>query len=185
MVALCLDLGLRLRGSSLHALMRKLYENAQQGIQVSERTIFDLCRELTGQDWAEQINHLINTTDELPLDQLLPEFGFSFELKNEQALPFGLKVVDKAEGVLIQTARRDGAAAKVGLSANDVILAIDGLKASEKLLAKYVKQAGTYSVYAFRRDELMQFELQAAETSLTTVELKVEDQAKADKWLKA
>ena len=185
LVALCLDLGLRLRGSSLDALMRKLYENAQQGIQVSERTIFDLCRELTNQDWAEQINHLINTTDELPLDQLLPEFGFSFELKNEQALPFGLKVVDKPEGVLIQTARRDGAAAKVGLSANDVILAIDGLKASEKLLAKYVKQAGTYSVYAFRRDELMQFELQAAETSLTTVELKVEDQAKADKWLKA
>lgn len=185
LVALCLDLGLRLRGSSLDALMRKLYENAQQGIQVSERTIFDLCRELTGQDWAEQINHLINTTDELPLDQLLPEFGFSFELKNEQALPFGLKVVDKPEGVLIQTARRDGAAAKVGLSANDVILAIDGLKASEKLLAKYAKQAGTYSVYAFRRDELMQFELQGAETSLTTVELKVEDQAKADKWLKA
>ena len=185
LVALCLDLGLRLRGSSLDALMRKLYENAQQGIQVSERTIFDLCRELTGQDWVEQINHLINTTDELPLDQLLPEFGFSFELKNEQALPFGLKVVDKAEGVLIQTARRDGAAAKVGLSANDVILAIDGLKASEKLLAKYAKQAGTYSVYAFRRDELMQFELQGAETSLTTVELKVEDQAKADKWLKA
>ena len=185
LVALCLDLGLRLRGSSLDALMRKLYENAQQGIQVSERTIFDLCRELTNQDWAEQINHLINTTDELPLDQLLPEFGFSFELKNEQALPFGLKVVDKPEGVLIQTARRDGAAAKVGLSANDVILAIDGLKASEKLLAKYAKQAGTYSVYAFRRDELMQFELQAAETNLTTVELKVEDQAKADKWLKA
>lgn len=185
LVALCLDLGLRLRGSSLDALMRKLYENAQQGIQVSERTIFDLCRELTNQDWAEQINHLINTTDELPLDQLLPEFGFSFELKNEQALPFGLKVVDKPEGVLIQTARRDGAAAKVGLSANDVILAIDGLKASEKLLAKYAKQAGTYSVYAFRRDELMQFELQDAETSLTTVELKVEDQAKADKWLKA
>ena len=185
LVALCLDLGLRLRGSSLDALMRKLYENAQQGIQVSERTIFDLCRELTGQDWAEQINHLINTTDELPLDQLLPEFGFSFELKNEQALPFGLKVVDKAEGVLIQTARRDGAAAKVGLSANDVIIAIDGLKASEKLLAKYAKQAGSYTIYAFRRDELMQFELQGAETSLTTVELKVEDQAKADKWLKA
>ena len=185
LVALCLDLGLRLRGSSLDALMRKLYENAQQGIQVSERTIFDLCRELTGQDWAEQINHLINTTDELPLDQLFPEFGLSYTLKNDKALPFGLKVVDKPEGVLIQTARRDGAAAKVGLSANDVILAIDGLKASEKLLAKYAKQAGTYSVYAFRRDELMQFELQGAETSLTTVELKVEDQAKADKWLKA
>ena len=48
LVALCLDLGLRLRGSSLDALMQKLYANAQQGIQVHERTTFELCKELTG-----------------------------------------------------------------------------------------------------------------------------------------
>lgn len=81
LVALCLDLGLRLRGSSLDALMRRLYENAQKGVQVHERTIFELCKELTGDDWSEQINHLINTTDELPLDQLLPEFGIGYNLK--------------------------------------------------------------------------------------------------------
>lgn len=185
LVALCLDLGLRLRGSSLDALMRKLYENAQNGIQVSERTIFDLCKALTGQDWAEQINHLINTTDELPLDQLFPEFGLSYTLKNDKALPFGLKVADKPEGVLVQSARRNGVAAKAGLSANDVIIAIDGLKASEKLLEQYAKQKATFTVYVFRRDELMQFELSGGAIDLITVELKVEDQAKAEKWLKA
>ncbi|TCB62154.1 M61 family metallopeptidase [Acinetobacter terrae] len=185
LVALCLDLGLRLKGSSLDALMRKLYENAQKGIQVNERTIFDLCQELTGQSWLEQINHLINTTDELPLDQLFPEFGLSFELKNEKALPFGLKVADKPEGVVIQQVRRDCAGAKAGLSANDVIVAIDGLKASEKLLEIYSKQKGTFTVYAFRRDEFIQFEVQGGAIDLTTVELKVEDQAKAEKWLKA
>lgn len=63
LVALCLDLGLRLRGSSLDALMRRLYENTQNGVQVNERTIFDLCEELTGDSWVEQINHLINTTE--------------------------------------------------------------------------------------------------------------------------
>lgn len=185
LVALCLDLGLRLRGSSLDALMRKMYENAQNGIQVSERTIFDLCKALTGQDWAEQINHLINTTDELPLDQLFPEFGLSYTLKNDKALPFGLKVADKPEGVLVQSARRNGVAAKAGLSANDVIIAIDGLKASEKLLEQYAKQKATFTVYVFRRDELMQFELSGGAIDLITVELKVEDQAKAEKWLKA
>src|SRR5690606_31364986 len=185
LVALCLDLGLRLKGSSLDALMRKLYENAQNGIQVNERTVFDLCQELTGQSWLEQINHLINTTDELPLDQLFPEFGLSFELKNEKALPFGLKVADKPEGVLIQQVRRDSAAAKAGLSASDVIVAIDGLKASEKLLEKYSKQEGTFTVFAFRRDEFIQFEVQGGTIDLTTVELKVEDQEKAEKWLKA
>lgn len=183
LVALCLDLGLRLRGSSLDALMRRLYENTQQGIQVNERTIFDLCKALTGDDWIEQINHLINTTDELPLDQLLPEFGLSYVLKNEKALPFGLKLSDKAEGVVVQQVRRESAAAQAGLSANDVIIAIDGIKASEKLLANYAKQQGTFTVYAFRRDELLTFELNGGENSLTTVDLNVEDQAKLDTWL--
>ena len=185
LVALCLDLGLRLRGSSLDALMCKLYENAQKGIQVHERTIVELCNELTGDNWIEQINHLINTTDELPLDQLFPEFGLSYSLKNDKSLPLGLKLVDKPEGVLVQSARRDGAAAQAGLSAHDVIIAIDGLKATVKLVEKYAKQEGTYNILAFRRDELMSFDVKAAGSELTEVELKVEDQAKAEKWFKA
>lgn len=185
LVALCLDLGLRLRGSSLDALMRQLYENAQNGIQVNERTIFDLCKQLTGQDWAEQINHLINTTDELPLDQLLPEFGLSFELKNQETLPFGLKLTDKPEGVLVQAARREGAAAKAGLSVGDTIIAIDDLKASLKCLEQYSKHNQTYTIYAFRRDELMQFEVQGSGIELSTVELNVTDPVKIDQWLKA
>ncbi len=185
LVALCLDLGLRMRGSSLDALMRKLYENAQNGIQVNERTIFDLCKELTGDSWLEQINHLINTTDELPLDQLFPAFGLSYSLKNDKTLPFGLKLADKPEGVLVQSARRDGAGAQAGLSANDIIIAVDGLKATAKLLEQYAKQAGNYTVLVFRRDELMSFDVRAAGSELSEVELKVVYQAKADLWLKA
>lgn len=185
LVALCLDLGLRLRGSSLDALMHKLYENALKGIQVHERTIVELCNELTGDNWIEQINHLINTTDELPLDQLFPEFGLSYSMKNDKSLPLGLKLVDKPEGVLVQSARRDGAATQAGLSAHDVIIAIDGLKATAKLVEKYAKQEGIYSILAFRRDELMSFDVKAAGSELTEVELKVEDQAKAEKWFKA
>ncbi|MCK7608386.1 M61 family metallopeptidase [Acinetobacter portensis] len=185
LVALCLDLGLRLRDSSLDALMCKLYENAQNGIQVHEGTIYELCKELTGDDWSEQINHLINTTDELPLDQLFPEFGVSYTLKNDKTLPFGLKLADKPEGVVVQSARRDGVGAKAGLSALDVIIAIDGVKASVKLLEQYAKEEGVFTVYAFRRDELMQFEVNASGSVLAEVELKVEDAVKAEKWLKA
>ena len=184
LVALCLDLGLRLRGSSLDALMQKLYANAQQGIQVHERTIFELCKELTGDDWSEQIHHLINTTDELPIDQLLPEFGVDYQLKQDKSLPFGLKLADKPEGVLVQAAHREGAAAKAGLSALDVIVAIDGLKATTKSLEQYAKQDAAYTVHAFRRDELMTFEVKAAQTELHEVELKLQDQAKVELWLK-
>ncbi|MEB6564149.1 M61 family peptidase [Acinetobacter towneri] len=184
LVALCLDLGLRLRGSSLDALMQKLYANAQQGIQVHERTIFELCKELTGDDWSEQIHHLINTTDELPLDQLVPEFGIQYQLKQDKSLPFGLKLTDKPEGVLVQAARREGTAAKAGLSAHDVIVAIDGLKATTKSLEQYAKQDAAYTVHAFRRDELMTFKVNAAQTELHEVELKLQDQAKVELWLK-
>lgn len=183
LVALCLDLGLRLRGSSLDALMRRLYENTQNGVQVNERTIFDLCEELTGDSWVEQINHLINTTEELPLDQLFPEFGLSYTLKNDKTLAYGLKLADKPEGVLVQNAHREGAGAKAGISANDVIIAIDGLKATTKLIEKYAKQKGNYSVLAFRRDELLSFEVTSDSINLTEVELNIEDQSKADKWL--
>ncbi|MDV7477955.1 M61 family metallopeptidase [Acinetobacter baumannii] len=185
LVALCLDLGLRLRGSSLDALMRRLYENTQNGVQVNERTIFDLCEELTGDSWVEQINHLINTTEELPLDQLFPEFGLSYTLKNDKTLAYGLKLADKPEGVFVQNAHREGAGAKAGISANDVIIAIDGLKATTKLIEKYAKQKGNYSVLAFRRDELLSFEVTSDSINLTEVELIIEDQSKADKWLKA
>ncbi|MDV7559373.1 M61 family peptidase [Acinetobacter baumannii] len=185
LVALCLDLGLRLRGSSLDDLMRRLYENTQNGVQVNERTIFDLCEELTGDSWLEQINHLINTTEELPLDQLFPEFGLSYTLKNDKTLAYGLKLADKPEGVLVQNAHREGAGAKAGISANDVIIAIDGLKATTKLIEKYAKQKGNYSVLAFRRDELLSFEVTSDSINLTEVELIIEDQSKADKWLKA
>ncbi|WP_111811300.1 M61 family metallopeptidase [Acinetobacter baumannii] len=183
LVALCLDLGLRLRGSSLDALMRRLYENTQNGVQVNERTIFDLCEELTGDSWVEQINHLINTTEELPLDQLFSEFGLSYTLKNDKTLAYGLKLADKPEGVLVQNAHREGAGAKAGISANDVIIAIDGLKATTKLIEKYAKQKGNYSVLAFRRDELLSFEVTSDSINLTEVELIIEDQSKADKWL--
>ena len=62
---------------------------------------------------------------------------------------------------------------KAGLSANDVIVAIDGLKATTKLVEKYAKQEGTSTVHAFRRDELMTFEVQNGGSELTEVELKL------------
>jgi predicted metalloprotease with PDZ domain len=152
--------------------LRRLYENTQNGIQVNERTIFDLCKELTGQDWTERLSFLINTTEELPINELLPSFGLSYEFKHDKALPFGLKLQDKPEGVLIQQANRAGEC-KAGLSAHDVIVAIDGLKASEKLLAQYAKQQGQFTVFAFRRDEFIQFTVTGGEIPYKLLNLRL------------
>ncbi|TCM60484.1 putative metalloprotease with PDZ domain [Acinetobacter calcoaceticus] len=183
LVALCLDLGLRSHGSSLDEVMRLLYQNAQQGIQVNPRSLYEHCQRLTGQDWSDRLGFLVDHTDELPLEQLLPEFGLSYVLKNDKALPFGLKLTENPQGVLIQQARRDAAGANAGLSAQDVIVAIDGLKATEQRLVAYAKQSTELTVHAFRRDELMQFTVQGGETVLPEVELKVVDAEKLASWL--
>ena len=185
LVALCLDLGLRRHGSSLDDLLRLLYQRAQAGIQVHERTIYELCQQLTGQDWTDRLDFLIRYTEELPLDQVFAEFGLDYQLKNDKALPFGLKLQQKPEGLYVQQARRDGAGARAGISALDVVVAIDGLKASEALLAAAAKRGQTCQIHAFRRDELLCFSVDAAEIGLTEVELVVQDQAQLDAWLKS
>ena len=50
-------------------------------------------------------------------------------------------------------------------------------------LSQYAKQQGAFTMYTFRRDELMQFEVQGGENPLSTVDLKVEDQSKLENWL--
>lgn len=183
LVALCLDLGLRSHGSSLDDLLRLLYRRAQQGIQVNERTMYELCKELTGQDWSDRLNFLINHTDELPLEQVLPEFGLSYQLKQDKALALGLKLQQKPDGVHVVQARREGVAAQAGISALDVIVAIDGLKATEAMMLEVAKQGKACQVHVFRRDELLSFEFKSDETVLPEVELKVLDQEKLSAWL--
>lgn len=185
LVALCLDLSLRLHGSSLDAVLGQFYLNAQQGKQVNEHTIFEVCQQLTGQDWRERIQYLIDTTEELPLEQLLASFGMDYKILEKSALPFGLKLQEKPEGLLIQTAQRQGVASQVGLSAHDVIVAIDGLKASTALCTQLSKEktARSVKVHAFRRDELMEFDMSLGEHQLQEVELSIKDESLVAKWL--
>lgn len=183
LVALCLDLGLRSYNKSLDDVMRELYQNAQQGIQVNEDTIFQICEKLTGQDWRERIIYLINTTDELPLEEVLTQFGIKYELQSDKTLPFGTKVAEKPEGLLLQQVLRDGAAAQAGLSALDVVVAIDQIKASNTLWQAKAKEQHTMICHAFRRDELMQFEIKPQDYALQSVKLSIEDKEKLTSWL--
>lgn len=183
LVALCLDLGLRCQGSSLDAVMRELYANTQAGNQVHERTIFEICHRLTEQDWIERLQHLLYSTEELPLAELLQEFGVTYQVQVEKHLPFGAKVQEKSEGLLIQQVRRDSSAAQAGLSAHDVVIALDDIRITEKLWQAKAKENRTLRCHAFRRDELMCFDLQTQAYPLYEVTLSINDETKLKQWL--
>lgn len=77
-------------------------------------------------------------------------------------------------GLKIKQLARGSAASQAGLSANDVIVAIDGIKASNEWLSvvttKQQHDNKKVIVHAFRRDELLSFEVQAQpETSNNTI----------------
>lgn len=184
LVALCLDLSLRLHGSSLDDVLRQFYQQAQQGKQVTENSIYDICQQLTGQDWQERIQFLVESTEELPLEQLLASFGVEYRVKSKTSLPFGLTLKQQADGVLIQTAQRQATGSQAGLSAHDVIVAIDGIKATIELCQKISqdKRYRSVKVHAFRRDELMQFDVVTGEYPLQEVELKVKDEQLIQGW---
>jgi predicted metalloprotease with PDZ domain len=81
-----------------------------------------------------------------------------------------------------------GSAQRAGMSAGDVIVAIDGLRVNgtnlEKLLA--TRQAGQrVQIHAFRRDELMQFDVELSAAPRDTCFLNVSEDKAFDKARRA
>ncbi|MCG8317658.1 MAG: PDZ domain-containing protein, partial [Pseudomonadales bacterium] len=82
----------------------------------------------------------------------------------------------------------DKAASKAGLSAGDVIIAIDGIQANakniEKLFANF-SPGQQVKLHGFRDDLLMDFELQILEGDEDTYYFTVEDETKCQPWVKS
>ena len=177
LVALALDLTLRdltQEDKSLDDLMRLLWQRyGETGIGVPERAIQALAEELAGQPMDDFFDLALYSTDPLPLAEMLHARGVTLHWrapashgdnggKPATATPvnLGVRLVEDPLGARIAVAYDQGAAMAAGLSAGDVIVALDGLKTDARKLDDQLSgyQPGErISVHAFRRDELMQF----------------------------
>ena len=178
LVALALDLELRLAGSSLDALMRELWRrHGETGVGVPEDGIARLASGLAGRDLSPFFAAYVDGTDELPLARLLASHGVTLSLRASRgAKDRGGK---RAEGdaprtslgatftpeLRLQHVFAGGAARAAGLAAGDVLVALDGLKASAERLeacARDGRPGDRVAVHAFRRDELFETTLELA-----------------------
>lgn len=179
LVALAFDLAIRARTDhrkSLDDVMRLLWQRygchfySGKMAGVGEDEVEALIAEATGVELGALFAEAVHGTRDLPLDTLLEPFGVTLEpqLGNEKnaqgaADPkrvgkpsLGARVRAGAECVL--AAVHEGSAAqKAGLSAGDVLIAVDGLRVTgsnlDTLLSRYLPGASV-EVHAFRRDEL-------------------------------
>ncbi|KPK38762.1 MAG: peptidase M61 [Gammaproteobacteria bacterium SG8_47] len=199
LLALALDLLIRDTSSderSLDDVMRLLWQrHGRPGIGVPEGGVEDIVNEIAGQDLSPFFaEHLYGTADP-PLERLLAAVGIRFELRpawdandkggkatkpNTVPLPtLGIRTAAREQGAEILNVFDDGAAQAAGLAAGDIIIAIEGLKASQTNLGKLLQRhrpGERLRLHAFRRDELLAFSVILKAPPRDTAELSVMDE---------
>lgn len=172
LVALVLDLTIReeTRGrKSLDDVMRALweghgrdfYQEKEGGQGVSNAEVEALFDEVTGLRLKRFFQRYIQGTDDLPFEKLLAPFGITLSENTKEAKPgLGIRVTADANDCKVANAYEGGAAHKAGISAGDLLIAMDGLRISATnlttLLSRY-RIGDTVILHVFRRDELMMF----------------------------
>jgi predicted metalloprotease with PDZ domain len=188
LVALALDLTLRKEGQgSLDAVMRILWQRYGQGdTGVPEDGLAAISSEVADSDMRAFFDRFVEGTEDPPLDTLLEAFGIEWHVraamgandrggKAAQAVApgcwFGAKVgSDQA----LQHVFSGGPAERAGLAARDVLIALDGLRATADSMNALLARHGPgerIRVHAFRRDELLDVELELAAAPLDTCHL--------------
>ena len=197
LVAAALDLTLRKRGrATLDDVLRALWERyGRAGVGVPEGAIDAIVAEIAGDDMRDFFARFVHGTDDPPLAELLDSFGVDFHVraavnaadrggKPSTAAPptcwLGAKV---AKDLTLQNVFTGSPAERAGLAANDVLVAVDGVRASADLLDKLAttRSAGEHvGVHAFRRDELIVVDVELAGAPLDTCWLAVREEPSSD-----
>ena len=175
LVALALDLTLRRHATSLDALMRALWENyGRVGRGVPEEALADLASELAGTDLSGFFARHVDGTEDPPLAELLADVGIQWRLRSAEgpqdrggtpgkpaaARQVTLGATIAGADMRLAHVLRDGPACRAGLSAQDVLVAVDSERASAERVEQLLVRAmpgTTVSIDAFRRERLLHF----------------------------
>ena len=210
LVALCLDMLIRdkTRGKkSLDDVMRALWRrHGMTGVGLEEDGIEGLAEEVTGLKLRRVFDEWLRSTHELPLQTLLAKRGVDMVLRPAESSSdkggrtasaktagglalLGVGARANAEDAVLTHVLEGGAAQQAGLAAGDAIVAVDGLRPGrgglEAVLTKR-RPGERIAIHAFRRDELMKFEVRLkpapADTCVLT-ELAGAGARRLERWL--
>lgn len=186
MIALALDLELRLQSGGVHSLddvMRELWNRFGQS---SSRGLPDggferLAEEVSGLNLVEFFRQALRSTVDPPIGILLAQFGIRLQMRaresesetggtqgNQHSRPrawLGFRTHERGGRLLVKTVSGDGPAIASGVSANDELVAIDGYRvtaANFSDLVSRVDAGDSVNIEIFRRDELLRVTVVAA-----------------------
>ncbi len=142
---------------------RDFYKGGARG--VTEQEVDALFDEVSGVRLKPLFDRYIRGTEDIPLAKLYAPFGVKVMDERKNGKPsLDAGIGRDAGGVKLTQVHEGGAAHQAGLSAGDVLIAVDGLRVNgnpsnlDQLFARY-RVGDTVTVHAFRRDELMTFDV--------------------------
>ena len=193
LIALAFDLTIRAKTEgkkSLDDVMRALWQRFGRdfypttGRGVSEEEVEALFDEISGIKMKPLFERYVRGTVELPLARLYAPFGVKLVDERRSAKPsFDAGIGREGADCKLMNVHEGGAAHAAGLSAGDLVVAVDGLRVTgapaglDAMLARY-KVGDTVQVHAFRRDELMTFSVKLQGDRVPMVKLVLVDDRK-------
>ena len=200
LVALTLDLHIRLHSAgrkSLDDVMRLLWRrHGRSGVGLAEDGFAALAEQASGLVLKPLLRRLLHGTAALPLAPLLEAHGLTLHWRAADSLldrggrpssssaraqrrpVLGVRVKSEGSDLRLTHVLEGGTAQQAGLSAGDLIVAIDGLRPGSAGLdaALRGRRVGErVRVHAFRRDELRQFTVRLAAAPPDTAELLLDE----------
>ncbi|WP_144394349.1 M61 family metallopeptidase [Pleionea sediminis] len=193
LIALCLDLIIRQQTGnkqSLENVMQYLwqsYGSVHKGLEETE--LESLLKSEFKLELAEFIQQAVYSTEDLPLENLLKEAGVQLTWhtvqdyknlttdKDEAKVNLGALVKSHSMGAELSVVYHDSNAHLAGLSAGDIVIAIDGIKVDASSIDSRFSEynpGDEVSVHSFRRDELMERKITLKAADKNTCSLKKE-----------
>ncbi len=202
LVALALDLTIRIHTDgqkSLDDLMRELWTKFGKDERgVGENDVELLASEIAGFDLQPFFSRYIHGTEDPPLLQLLAKAGIAGHFRpaedsadkgglrrtegarENQRSTIGIQLQEHNTGAKISAVMQDSAAMSAGLSAGDVIIALDQIKVTKNnfdSLLQRIPVGESIVIHSFRDDLLMQFSLQPVPAPDDTCDLWLKTEA--------
>jgi predicted metalloprotease with PDZ domain len=187
LVALCIDLSIRAathNKRSLDDVMRLMWKhygrdfylnesaNVPKQLGLTETGFAEIVQQATGLNLSKQINAWAAGTLDLPLKKYLGYAGITLNWKTQHAHPsIDASVKPVGTHLTISHVFENGAAHQAGLSAHDVLVAVDDLKvgatreAFSTLIARYHPK-DEVNITVFRGDVLRTFKITLAAPAL-------------------
>ncbi|HWJ95501.1 MAG TPA: M61 family metallopeptidase [Telluria sp.] len=145
---------------------RDFYPSVGRG--VTEDEVEAIFEEASGVRLRGLFDRYVRGTEDLPLAKLYTQFGIKLADERKNSKPsLDAGIGRDALGAKLSNVHEGGPAHQAGLSAGDILIAVDGLRVNgnpcnlDALLSRY-RVGDTVTMHVFRRDELMSFDVKLA-----------------------